>query len=101
MIIKLNKLKNKKSIYTTQSLIHKKEFNIFQNIINSHYYEYDILDSLKSKNLDDKNNINLLLNCIKGCIFSFGNISDIYEQQEDLKIKFKSLLFRYNIREND
>ncbi len=100
--IKVNiNLRTKKSIYTTQSLIHKKEFNIFQNIINSHYYEYDILDSLKSKNLDDKNNINLLLNCIKGCIFSFGNISDIYDQQEDLKIKFKSLLFRYNIREND
>lgn len=103
--IKVNmNLRINKNIYRNQSQIHKKEFKLFQNIFDSHYYEYDILkykESLMTRNLNDKNKINLLLNCIKGCIFSFGNISDIYEQQEDLKIKFKSLLFRYNIREND
>ena len=103
--IKVNmNLRINKNIYRNQSQIHKKEFKLFQNIFDSHYYEYDILkykESLMTRNLSDKNKINLLLNCIKSCIFSFGNISDIYEQQEDLKIKFKSLLFRYNIREND
>jgi hypothetical protein len=96
--------RNNKSIYKIQSQINKKEFGLFHNIFDSHNYEYDKLkykESLMPKIIDDKNKINLLLNCIKGCIFSFGNISDIYEQQEDLKIKFKSLLFRYNIREND
>ncbi len=103
--IKVNTIsRNNKSIYKIQSQINKKEFGLFHNIFDSHNYEYDKLkykESLMPKNLDDKNKINLLLNCIKGCIFSFGNISDIYDQQEDLKIKFKSLLFRYNIREND
>ena len=92
------------NIYRNQNQIRKKELKIFQNIFNLHYFEYDILkykESLINKNIDDKNIFNLLLNCIKGCIFSFGNISDIYDDREDLKIKFKSILFKNNIKENE
>ena len=92
------------NIYRNQNQIRKKELKIFQNIFNLHYFEYDILkykESLINKNIDDKNIFNLLLNCIKGCIFSFGNISDIYDDREDLKIKFKEILFKNNIKENE
>ncbi len=93
-----------KNIYRNEFQIHKKEFKIFQNIFNSYYFEYDILkykESLILKNLDDKKKLRLLLNCITACIFSYGNISEIYTQNEVLKNKFKSLLIKYNLKEND
>ena len=93
-----------KNIYRNEFQIHKKEFKIFQNIFNSYYFEYDILkykESLIIKNLDDKKKIRLLLNCITACIFTYGNISEIYSQNEILKNKFKSLLLKYNLKEND
>ena len=93
-----------KNIYRNEFQIHKKEFKIFQNIFNSYYFEYDILkykESLLLKNLDDKKKIRLLLNCVTACIFSYGNISEIYSQNEVLKNKFKSVLIKYNLKEND
>ena len=90
------------NIYKKQCQTHKKEFKIFQNIFNSYYFEYDILkykESLLAKNMDKNDKINLLISCVRASVYSYGNISQIYEDDEDSKIKIKALLFRYKIKE--
>ena len=92
------------NIYRNQCQIHKKELKIFQNIFNSHYFEYDILkykESLLMKNMDKDDKLNLLISCVRASVFSYGNISQIYEDDEDSKIKLKALLFRYKIKESE
>ena len=44
-------------------------------------------------------NLNLLISCVRASVYSYGNISQIYEDDEDSKIKLKALLFRYKIKE--
>ena len=78
------------NIYKKQCQTHKKEFKIFQNIFNSYYFEYDILKYKESL---------LLISCVRASVYSYGNISQIYEDDEDSKIKIKALLFRYKIKE--
>ncbi len=90
------------NIYKKQCQTHKKEFKIFQNIFNSYYFEYDILkykESLLTKNMDIDDKLNLLISCVRASVYSYGNISQIYEDDEDSKIKLKALLFRYKIKE--
>jgi hypothetical protein len=99
--INLNSKINSK-IYRNQNQTHKKELKIFQNIFNSQYFEYDILKNkefqlIKNMNIDNK--LKILISCVRACVFSYGNISQLYEDDEDSKIKLKVLLFKYKIKE--
>ena len=99
--INLNSKINSK-IYRNQNQTHKKELKIFQNIFNSQYFECDILKNkefqlIKNMNIDNK--LKILISCVRACVFSYGNISQLYEEDEDSKIKLKALLFKYKIKE--
>ena len=99
--VNLNSKINSK-IYRNQNQTHKKELKIFQNIFNSHYFEYDILKNKEfqlTKNMNIDNKLKILISCVRACVFSYGNISQLYEEDEDSKIKLKALLFKYKIKE--
>ena len=99
--VNLNSKINSK-IYRNQNQTHKKELKIFQNIFNSYYFEYDILkykESQLTKNMNIDNKLKILISCVRACVFSYGNISQLYEEDEDSKIKLKALLFKYKIKE--
>ena len=94
--------KIKSKIYRNQNQTHKKELKLFQNIFNSYYFEYDILkykESQLTRNMNINNKLKILISCVRACVFSYGNISQLYEDDEDSKIKLKVLLFKYKIKE--
>jgi hypothetical protein len=94
--------KIKSKIYRNQNQTHKKELKLFQNIFNSYYFEYDILkykESQLTRNMNINNKLKILISCVRACVYSYGNISQLYEDDEDSKIKLKVLLFKYKIKE--
>ncbi len=98
--VNINSLYNT-NIYRRQSHIHKKEFKVIQNIFNLIYFEYDVFkykESLLSKKIDDQLKLKLLLKCIKHCIFSFGNIIEIFDEI-NLKNQLKNIFLKYNIKD--
>ena len=87
-----NSIKNK--IIQTR----KNEYKIFENIFNNQFFE----NKQNFNNLmTDKEKIDLFLKVINILIQNFGNISQIYEDDEDNKIRLKALFFRYNIKEKE
>ena len=87
-----NSIKNK--IIQTR----KNEYKIFENIFNIQFFE----NKQNFNNLmTDKEKIDLFLKVINILIQNFGNISQIYEDDEDNKIRLKALFFRYNIKEKE
>jgi len=52
-------------------------------------------------NLKDEEKKKLLLSSIQGSINLYGNISHIFGDDEDSKIRLKALLFRFDIKENE
>lgn len=98
--VNINSLYNT-NIYRRQNQIHKKEFKVIQNIFNLIYFEYDIFkykESLLSKKIDEQLKLKLLLKCMKHCIFSYGNIIEIFDDI-NLKNQLKNLLLKYNIKD--
>ena len=98
--VNINSLYNT-NIHRRQNLIHKKEFKVIQNIFNLIYFEYDIFkykESLLSKKIDEQLKLKLLLKCMKHCIFSYGNIIEIFDDI-NLKNQLKNLLLKYNIKD--
>ena len=87
-----NSIKNK--IIQTR----KNEYKIFENIFNFQFFE----NKQNFNNImTDKEKIDLFLKVIQILIQNFGNISQIYEDDEDNKIRLKALFFRYNIKEKE
>ena len=97
-----NNLNNK--IIKENILIKKNEYEIFKNIFKNNYFEYKMKKNKENemlKNLKEEEKKKLLLSSIQTSINLYGNISHIFNDDEDSKIRLKALLFRFNIKENE
>ena len=97
-----NNLNNK--IIKENILIKKNEYEIFENIFKNNYFEYKMKKNKENemlKNLKEEEKKKLLLSSIQTSINLYGNISHIFNDDEDSKIRLKALLFRFNIKENE
>ena len=94
-----NNLNNK--IIKEKILINKNEYEIFKNILKNNYFEYKIKKNKENEILKEEEKKKLLLSSIQGSINLYGNISHIYNNDEDSKIRLKALLFRFDIKENE
>jgi len=81
--------------------IKKKEFKIYQRILNYSYCDNDIKEYKKNEKLFYEKIFNIQLEMIKTMIEHFGNISQIYSDDLEKKEKFKNFLTRYNIFETE
>ena len=104
-LIKINLNKNiNNKILKQQTYNKKSEYIIYQNIFNIFYFDLDIQkykESQITKEINKEEIKRLLLSLIKTLIKLYGNISQIYDDDEDSKIRLKALLFRYNIKETE
>lgn len=82
-------------------LIKKKEFKIYQRILNYSYCDNDIKEYNTREKIFYEKIFNLQLGIIKNMISHYGNISQIYSDDIEKKEKFKNFLTRYNIFETE
>ena len=79
------------------------ELNIFKIIFNqkiNNKNKKDLKLLIKEK-LEEQKQIQLLINLIRNLIKIFGNLSHLYENDNNKKILIKSLFLRYNIKERE
>ena len=103
--IKINLNQNiKNKITKKQTLIKKTEYKLLLNIFNIFYIDFDIQKNKEDSiinNITEEEKKKLLLSSAKASINSYGNISQIFGDDEDSKIRLKALLFRLNIKEKE
>ena len=103
--IKINLNQNiKNKITKKQTLIKKTEYKLLLNIFNIFYIDFDIQKNKEDSiinNITEEEKKKLLLSSAKASINSYGNISQIFGDDEDSKIRLKALLFRFNIKEKE
>lgn len=81
--------------------IKKKEFKIYQRILNYSYCDNDIKEYEINEKLFYEKIFNIQLDMIKTMIDHYGNLSQIYSDDLEKKEKFKNFLIRYNISETE
>ena len=80
--------------------IKNKELNILQIILNNRNKNMNPKKIIEQK-LKQQKQIHVLLNLIRVLIKNYGNISHIYDDDNNKKILIKSLFLRYNIKEKE
>jgi hypothetical protein len=85
-------------IFNKMSKIKKKELNIINIILNNR--NKDPKKIIQEK-LKQQKQIHILLNLIRDLIKIYGNISHLFDDDNNKKILIKSLFLRYNIREKE
>jgi hypothetical protein len=81
--------------------IKKKEFKIYQKILDYSYCDNDITEFRKNEKIFYEKIFNIQLGMIKTMIEHFGNISQIYSDDIEKKERLKNFLIRYNIFETE
>ena len=81
--------------------IKKKEFKIYQRILNYSYCDNDIKEFKKNEKIFYEKIFNIQLNMIKTMIEHYGNISQIYSDDIEKKERFRNFLTRNNIIETE
>ena len=80
-----------------------KEFKIFQKIFydhkNSPEYKAKEAKRIMKEKLEQQKKVHALLKIIRELIQKYKNLSQLYNDDENKKIIFKTLLVRYGIRE--
>ena len=85
-------------ILNKMSRIKKKELNILQIILNN---KNNNPKKIIEQKLKQQKQIHTLLNLIRDLINIYGNLSHLYDDDNNKKILIKSLFFRYNIKEKE
>jgi hypothetical protein len=117
---KLYSLQSEDNITNTKNFIHVKINSKYNNILFNKMSKIKtkelniikiILDNKKEKNKDPKKivqeklkqqkKVHLLLNLVRDLIKTYGNLSHLYDGDNNKKILFKSLFLRYSIREKE
>ena len=100
--VKINSKFNNK-IFNKMSKIKKKELNIIKIILNNKNEQNKDPKKIIQEKLKQQKKVHLLLNVIRDLIKNYGNLSHIYDNDNDnnKKILIKSLFLRYNIREKE
>ena len=88
-------------IFNKMSKIKIKEFNIIKIILNNKINKKNDPKKILEEKLKQQKQIHILLNLIRDLIKSYGNLSHLYDDNNNKKILIKSLFFRYNIREKE
>ena len=85
------------------SKIKKKELNIIKIILNNKNEQNKDPKKIIQEKLKQQKKVHLLLNVIRDLIKNYGNLSHLYDNDNDnnKKILIKSLFLRYNIREKE
>ena len=84
--------------------IKMKEINIFKIIFNEIIMNKNKIINPKQiiqEKIKQQKQIQILINIIRNLIKIFGNLSHLYENDENKKILLKSLFLRYNIKEKE
>lgn len=95
---KINSQLNEK-FYLNMKKIKKEELSLLYNILQDNK-----INQTKKKiqeKIEHQKKVHSLLNLIRELIKNYGNLSQIYNDDEQKKILFKSLLLRYGIREKE
>ena len=79
--------------------IKQKEFNIYKTIFKLSYNENDIENFLSDEKLNEDNILNILLVMMKNIINQYGNVTQIYHNKLDKKMKLINLLYKHKIEE--
>jgi len=96
----INHFQNKIALKILESS--SKELNFSKDLFKIHFTQTDKerFDTIQKTNkLSEQGKIRLLLVSIRKCIENFGNISQILN--EDAQIRLKAVFYKYNIKEND
>ena len=98
-----NKITNHvKTHFEEEKLLNKmmsiklKENSIYQNVFGNYDNEYNIQNKI---NIFISQKKEMLLNLIRNIVKYYGNISQIYNEDKNKKVLFKSLLNKYDIKE--
>ena len=95
---KINSQLNEK-FYLNMKKIKKEELSLLY-----HFLQDNKINQTKKKiqeKIEHQKKVHSLLNLIRELIKNYGNLSQIYNDDEQKKILFKSLLLRYGIREKE
>lgn len=87
-------------IFNKMSKIKIKEINLINIILNNKNKQNDPKKIIQEK-LKQQKQIHVLLNIIRELIKVYGNLSHLYNDDNNKKILIKSLFLRYNIREKE
>ena len=100
--VKINSKYNN-GIFNKISKIKIKEFNIINIILHNRNQDKSNNNpkEILQQKLRQQKEIHVLLNLIRGLIKYYGNLSHLYDEDNNKKILIKSLFLRYNIREKE
>ena len=87
------------NIYLNLKKIKNEELSIIEKIF--HDNKINKLKKMAQEKLEQQKKIHALLNIIRDLIKNYVNLSHLYNDDENKKILFKSLLLRYGIREKE
>ena len=87
------------NIYLNLKKIKNEELSIIDKIF--HDNKINKLKKMAQEKLEQQKKIHALLNIIRDLIKNYDNLSHLYNDDENKKILFKSLLLRYGIREKE
>jgi hypothetical protein len=98
--VKINSKYNN-SIFNKMSKIKTKEFNIIKIILDNKNEKNKDPKKIVKEKLKQQKQVHLLLNLVRDLIKTYGNLSHLYDEDNNKKILFKSLFLRYSIREKE
>ena len=98
--VKINSKYNN-TLFNKMSKVKIKEFNIIKIILNNKLNKKNDPRKILEEKLKQQKQMHILLSLIRDLIKSYGNLSHLYDDDNNKKILIKSLFLRYNIREKD
>ena len=88
-------------IFNKMSKIKTKELNIIKIILDNKNEKNKDPKKIVEKKLKQQKQVHILLKLVRDLIKTYGNLSHLYNEDNNKKILFKSLFLRYSIREKD
>ena len=88
-------------IFNKMSKIKNKELNIIKIILDNKNEKNKDPKKIVEEKLKQQKKVHLLLKLVRDLIKTYGNLSHLYNEDNNKKILFKSLFLRYSIREKE
>jgi len=88
-------------IFNKMSKIKTKELNIIKIILDNKNEKNKDPKKIVEEKLKQQKQVHILLKLVRDLIKTYGNLSHLYNEDNNKKILFKSLFLRYSIREKD
>lgn len=98
--VKINSKYNN-TIFNKMSKIKTKELNIIKIILDNKNEKNKDPKKIVEEKLKQQKQVHVLLKVVRDLIKTYGNLSHLYDEDNNKKILIKSLFLRYNIREKE